>query len=111
MASSENVLSLMPDADDSVICEAYDRAMRPKIPDNLLHLVQNTKKEILRNRLQAMIRLKNNSTGGKLMVDLISDHYLCDLCCARMAKLCDRDNVITRLHVQQKTCFSLLHGG
>lgn len=75
MASNENVLLLMPDADDSDISEAYDKAMRPKIPDNLLHLVQNTKKEIERNRLQAMIRLKNNSTGGKLMVDLISDHF------------------------------------
>lgn len=65
----------MPDVEDSMICEAYDRAMRPKIPDNLLHLVQNSKKEIERNRLQAMIRLKNNSAGGKLMMELISDHF------------------------------------
>lgn len=57
----------MPDSDDSVICEAYDKAM---------HTVR-TEKEIKRNHLQAMIRLKNNSrtSDAKYMVDLISDHF------------------------------------
>lgn len=75
--SSENV-PLMPNSDDSLICEAYDRAMstsRSTIPANLMHLVQNTAEEIKRNHLQAKIRLKNNSQGGNAMVDLISDQF------------------------------------
>lgn len=72
--------TLMPDSDDAVICETYDRVMhsgRSAIPQNLLYLVQNTPKEIKRNRLQAIIRLKNNSktSDAKYMVDLISEHF------------------------------------
>lgn len=79
-STRENVQIFMPDSDDLAICEAYDRAThsaRSAIPENLLYLVRNTEKEIKRNRLQAMIRLKNNSrtSEAKYMVELITDHF------------------------------------
>lgn len=76
MTSSEPpTTSNMPDSEDSIISDAYDRAMRRSaIPENLLYLVRNSEKEIKRNRLQAMIRLKNHSIDAADM-DIISDHF------------------------------------
>lgn len=74
----EGAVSLMPDSEDSIICEAYDKALRDtrsRIPDNLLHLVSNSEKEIKRNHLQAKIRLRNNAQGGIAMVNTISEDF------------------------------------
>lgn len=70
-------LDLMPDSDDDEICSAYDAIQREsnRIPDDLLHLVQNSPKEIERNRLQAMIRRRNHADGGPAMVDIIADRF------------------------------------
>lgn len=71
-------IDLMPDSDDNEICAAYDAQHTERInriPDNLLHLVENSPKEIEQNRLQAMMRRRNHANGGQAMSELIADRF------------------------------------
>lgn len=65
---------LLNDGEDNTLCLAFDNYMEnnnisknsKKIPENLLYTVQNTKKEILHNKLVAKIRLIETKKGKNI---------------------------------------------
>lgn len=64
--SSESQSNELEDGNDDLLNEAIDAYEKKSkrqslVPKNMLHLVQNTKKEIKRNAVMARIRLRENS--------------------------------------------------
>lgn len=56
----------LQDGNDGILFDACARIERPSIPENMLHCVWNSEKQIELNRIRAIVRLKDTRSGCKL---------------------------------------------
>lgn len=66
--------ALLNDGEDDVLNVAYDKVSKP-FPRNMVHIVQNSKKEINHNMLVAKIRLINGQKGAHFKEEMEDVFY------------------------------------